>query len=81
MEAFLIKTATISPTGERVEANALPKKTADGFPDEIEISTWTVPLETRPPQHRNERTSEVVVVIPVWMMGNVAREDSGASFG
>lgn len=79
MEALSKMTATISPTERRVDDTAAKRKTADRCPDEIEIQTPIVLMETRPPHYRNVRTSRVVVVIPIWMTANVGREDAGAS--
>lgn len=49
--AIFMMTATISATGRRAEAVAAEQRTADKYPDEIEIPTETVSLRDCPPHY------------------------------
>lgn len=74
-------TATLDPTGSRVEAIAATQMTADGYPDQIGIPTRMVSLNARPAPYRNVLTSRVVVVISIRMMTDVAGEGAGVNSG
>lgn len=78
IKAFQMMTPTIHPTGRTIEAIISKQKTADRSPKKIRIPTRMVSQKIVSLHYRNVRTNKVIVVIPIRMMENVAREGTGA---
>lgn len=70
-----------SPIGKRLEAIAAEERAKEEYPNETEISTGIVYLESLPPRYQNAQSSRLVVLIPTRTMTNVARESAEVYFG
>lgn len=74
-------TATISPTERSVKATSAKQITAVEYPNEIEIPTHMVFLETFSLHYGNAETNRRVLLTPVRRTVRLATESAGARSG